>query len=54
MATVVIERYMYTEEVYCDDNGVELGRARQFDDTLWDQETREMTSEEREDWELDD
>lgn len=54
MATVIIERYMYTEEVYYDDSGVELGRARQFDDTFWDQETRDMTPEEREDWELDD
>jgi hypothetical protein len=47
---VVEEKYLYTEVVYYDDNGREIERVRQYDDTSWDQKTREPTEEEIEDY----
>lgn len=51
MAKVIEEQYTYSETVYYDDEGNELGRERKHNDSLYDiLEEREMTAEEREDW----
>lgn len=51
MATATEEKYIYTEIVFRDDDGNEVGRERQYDDAWWDTgETREMTEDERMDY----
>lgn len=49
----VIERYMYTEVVIYDEDDVEVVRERQYDDTFWDSETVDVTSEDIEDYDLE-
>ena len=49
--TVRVEEYIYTENVYYDEYGRELGRERNYDDSWYDtREIREMTEQEEEDW----
>jgi hypothetical protein len=55
MARVVTERRTYTELVYFDDAGREMGRETRYDDDAYDVVgERELTGEEREEWGLDD
>ena len=52
---VEVREYMYTENVYFDEEGNVLGTERNYDDAWHDtRESREMTDDERSDWGLDD
>lgn len=51
MATKTTEQFTYTETVYRDDAGNELGRERNYDDAWYDTlGVVDMTDEEIEDW----
>lgn len=54
MGTVEEFQMMYTEIVYFDDEGNEIGRVRMHDDYAYDSSSRPMTQDEREEWGLDD
>lgn len=45
----IAHQYLYTETVYYDDNDVEVGRERMYDDHLWGT----LLPEPLEDWEID-
>lgn len=51
MAHKVVETLTYTEVVYYDDNGNEVARERNYDDSLYDEsDNQELTEQERADY----